>query len=103
MPTADADGVDLRPDPRAVTSAAEMAAALRAYRIWSGEPSYRTLGAMVGQVVAASTLCTALSEGRLPRLAVATAVTAACGGSEQEQRRWATARRRIRLGAGMTG
>jgi hypothetical protein len=56
------------------------------------------MAARTRQKVAASTLCTALGNGELPRLDVVVAVIAGCGGSEEDQRRFATAWRRIQLG-----
>ena len=96
-PAADAEGLDMRPDPMAATTGAELAAALAAYRVWAGEPSFRDLAAMAVPRMSASTLCTALGSDRLPRLEVVMAVIAGCGGSEEEQRRWASAWRRIRF------
>jgi hypothetical protein len=95
-PAEDEDGVDLRPDPARVTTAAEMGAALRAYRAWAGDPSFRTMAAASGQKAAASTICVAMGRDELPRLEVVIAVIAGCGGSQEELRRWATAWRRLR-------
>jgi hypothetical protein len=97
-PPPDADGVDLRPDPLNASTGAELVAALRAYRVWAGEPPFRRMAAASGQRAAAATLCTALNRGELPTLDVVLAIVAGCGGSDEDQRRWATAWRRLRLG-----
>lgn len=97
-PLLDAEGFDLRPDPLAARTPAELVAALRRYREWAGTPSFRQMAAMARQMVAHSTLCSALGSDQLPRLDVVVAVIAGCGGGEEEQRRYMTAWRRITLG-----
>jgi hypothetical protein len=95
----DAEGYDLRPDPLAATTAAELVAALREYRSWAGSPPFRTMAAHARQAVAHSTMHTAMkNDTELPRLKVVTAIIAGCGGDENDQRAWATAWRRIALG-----
>lgn len=95
----DAEGFDLCPDPLRASTPGELVEAVRAFRIWAGEPSFREMAKRAGSRTAASTICTALgSEHELPRLQVVLAVIAGCGGSEDDQRRFATAWRRIRLG-----
>ena len=97
-PIPDAEGYDLRPDPLAVRTPADLVAALQHYREWAGKPSFRVMAARTRQKAAASTLCTALGSGEFTRLDVVVAVIAGCGGSEEDQRRFATAWRRIQLG-----
>jgi len=99
----DTDGHDLCPDPLAAQTPAELVDALCHYRIWAGEPSFRQMAADSRQRAAASTLCTALSGDALPTLDVVLAVVIGCGGSEEDQRRFATAWRRIRLGQASSG
>lgn len=94
---ADAPGHDLCPDPLAAKSAAELVAALRRYRIWAGEPSYREMARCCKGNIAASTLNTALRSDELPTLPVVLAVITACGGSDEDQSRFATAWRELRL------
>jgi hypothetical protein len=94
---ADAPGHDLCPDPLAARSAAELAAALRRYRIWAGEPSYREMARRCKGNIGASTLNTALRSDELPALPVVLAVITACGGSDEDLRRFATAWRELRL------
>lgn len=97
LPTPDADGFDLRPDPLQAKTPADLVRALRQYRLWAGEPSLRTIARLAGTGTGASTICTALNAETLPRLETVTAIIAGCGGSGEDQRRFATAWRAIRL------
>jgi hypothetical protein len=99
----DVDGYALCPDPLAASTPAELMAALRRYRIWAGEPSYRQMArrSQAGKP-GASTLNTALRSDRLPTLSLVLAVINGCGGSAEDLRRFATAWRRLRL-AGEAG
>ena len=94
----DADGYDLCPDPLKARNSAELVNALRRYRISAGEPSFRDMASNSGQRVAYSTMCAALSGDALPKLDVVLGVVAGCGGSEEDQQRFATAWRRLRIG-----
>jgi hypothetical protein len=97
-PPADAEGFDLRPDPLEARSPAEFAAALRQYRVWSGDPSLRDIAHRAGGRAAPSTIWQALrASDAVPRLEVVMAIVAGCGGGEEDQRRFATAWRAIRL------
>jgi hypothetical protein len=99
-PSADAEGFDLRPDPLQTRSPAEFTAALRQYRAWSGDPSLREIAGRAGGRIAASTIWQALRAGdAIPRMEVVLAVVAGCGGSDEDQRRFVTAWRTIRLTA----
>jgi hypothetical protein len=97
-PVGDAEGLDLRPDPLQARTPAELSRALRCYRIWAGEPPYRELARRSGGEVAASTFCMMLRGETLPRLGLVLALVDACGGSDEDRQRFATAWRRIRLG-----
>jgi hypothetical protein len=97
-PVLDAEGFDLRPDPLTARNPAELVAAMRQYREWAGKPSFRKMADRIRQTVAASTLCTALRGGDLPRLDVVLAVIAGCGGSTEDKRRFATAWRMLSVG-----
>jgi hypothetical protein len=97
-PVRDAEGFDLRPDPLAARTPTELVAALRRYREWAGQPPFRVMAARTRQKAAASTLCTALGSGEMPRLDVVVAIIAGCGGGEEDQRCFATAWRRIQFG-----
>lgn len=92
---ADAPGFDLRPDPLQAKNPAEFVRALRQYRLWAGEPPLRSMARRSG--VGASTICAALNATTLPRLELVIAIVAGCGAGEEEQRRFATAWRAIRL------
>lgn len=96
----DADGADLRPDPRLAATKPEFMAALRRYRAWAGDVSFRQMSRRAGSTVGASTLCTALNKDALPRLDVVLAVVNGCGGSEEDRQRFATAWRALRLPPG---
>lgn len=92
----DPPGCDLCPDPLRATTAFELVGALRRYRIWAGEPSFREMAA-ANERVSASTLCSALGRDVLPSLDVVSAIVIGCGGSDQDLQRFAAAWRRIRL------
>jgi hypothetical protein len=94
----DAEGYDLRPDPLAAQTPAGLMSALHQFRTWAGDPSFRTMSDRSNPRLSASTLCTALSRDVLPTLAVVQAVVTSCGGNEEDQRRFTTAWRRLRLG-----
>ena len=94
---ADAEGFDLRPDPLRARTAADFMAALRCYRAWAGDPSYRKMASRASYALAASTICTALNSDTLPRLELVLAVVAGCGGDDEDQQRFATGWRAIRL------
>jgi len=102
----DADGYDLRPNPLSARTEAELMATLRRFRLWAGEPSYRQISqvARKGRLkVGVSTLCTALNSDTLPSLAVMLAAVTGCGGDGEDQRRFATAWRTLRLAEGEHG
>lgn len=86
---------DLRPDPLRARSASQYMAALRQFRIWSGEPSLRTMSARSGKP--ASTLSAALNGTALPPLDTVTAIITACNGGTEDRRQFITAWRQIRL------
>jgi len=96
LAVADAPGVDLRPDPRGVTTAAELIEAMRNFRIWAGDLSLRTMAEQSGQLVSAATLHRALAGPGRPSLAAVQAVIIGCGGSDADVQRFSTAWRRVR-------
>ena len=53
---ADAEGFDLRPDPLRARTAADFMAALRCYRAWAGDPSYRKMASRASYALAAEGL-----------------------------------------------
>ena len=93
----DADGYDLRPNPLSAQTPAAFMAALRQFRTWAGDLSLRMISGRSHPPIAASTLCTALRGDALPTFAVVQAVITACGGSEDDRRRFTTAWRKLRL------
>lgn len=95
-PVPDASGLDLKPDPLLATTVAEFVGVLRRYRQWSGDPSYRTMAAAARQQVAHSTMYVALNGASLPKLKVVLAIVVGCGGTEADQRAFASAWRRVR-------
>jgi hypothetical protein len=95
-PAHDVPGCDLRPDPSRARSATELIEALRHFRTWAGNPSYRDMARACRGRPAASTMCRVLGRGELPaRFEVIDAIVAACGGDEDDRERFATAWRRL--------
>ena len=91
------DTSGLRPDPLSVQTAADLIVALRQYRTWAGQPSFREMARRSSETIASSTLCEALRRNALPSLTVVLAVITGCGGSKEDQFRFATAWRQLRL------
>jgi hypothetical protein len=89
-------GPDLYPDPLEARTASEFISMLREYRIWAGEPSFRVMATRTGKPP--STLSAALNGAALPAMDTVTAIITGCHGSIEDQRRFMTAWRRIRLG-----
>lgn len=87
----DPEGTDLRPDPDAVTTAAELLTAMRLYRIWSGNPTFRVLAARCRNRVSAPAFGSALAGDRLPPLKVVQNFTAACGATPEYYARFESA------------
>lgn len=96
-PVPDLEGYDLRPDPLTARTPAEFMQLLRDFRVWSGEPSYRTMARDCGRTYGASTLCTALNQNCLPSQQMLKAIITACGGDGETLRAWVTAWRRLVL------
>lgn len=95
-PAHDVPGCDLRPDPSGIKTAAELIEALRQFRTWAGNPSYRDMARVCRGRPAASTMCRVLGRGELPaRFEVIDAIVTACGGEEDDRERFATAWRRL--------
>jgi hypothetical protein len=74
--------------------------ALRQFRIWAGNPSWRRdMAARSGQRAGMSTMWKALRAKELPlRLEVIDSIVEGCGGSEEDRRRFASAWRRLTMG-----
>lgn len=96
-PIPDLPGTDLRPDPGDADTIAEFLDCLRNYRIWAGSPSYRIMSRNCQRRFAPSTICTALGGDSLPGLDMVLAIVSACGGTDQHQREFATAWRRLTI------
>jgi hypothetical protein len=95
-PAQDAPGSQLRPDPSNVQTPAELIEALRQFRTWAGNLSYRDMARACNGRPAASTMCKVLSGTALPvRFEVIDAIIMACGGEEKDRERFATAWRRL--------
>jgi hypothetical protein len=95
-PAQDAPGCRLRPDPSSVRTPAEFIEALRQFRTWAGNPSYRDMARACNGRPAASTMCRVLAAGKLPvRFEVIDAIISACGGDEEDRERFWTAWRRL--------
>jgi hypothetical protein len=94
----DADGIDLKPDPLKATTPTEFVEALRQYKLWSGDPSWRTMAKRAGQAVVHSTMYAAMNGDTLPKLDVVKAIIVGCGGGEDDLSSFASAWRRIASG-----
>ena len=91
---ADPEGTDLRPDPDAVTTPAELLTAMRLYRTWSGNPPFRVLAARCLNRVSAPAFSSALAGDKLPPLRVLQNFIAACGATPEYYARFELAWRR---------
>lgn len=91
----DARGFDLKPDPLAATTPAAFIEALRRYKAWSGDPSWRKMAARAGQAVVHSTMHAAMHSDTLPKFDVMKAIITGCGGGDEDLKAFATAWRRI--------
>jgi hypothetical protein len=90
-PMRDTAGMDLRPDPLAARDAAGLMVALRAFRRWAGQPSYREMAARCQKRAGVSTMCTALVKDELPPLWLIDAIVEGCGGSDADREEFASA------------
>ncbi|MFC4562507.1 hypothetical protein ACFO4E_11645 [Nocardiopsis mangrovi] len=92
----DIEGHDQRPDPMQATTIGAYVGAMRELQAWA-DLSYRDLERFCGGVCAYSTFWKALRDDtRLPKLVLVNALVVACGGTEDDYQRWATAWRRIK-------
>lgn len=91
-------GYNLKPNPLQASTATELISALRRYRKWAGNTPFRKMAAKARFEVAHSTMCVALNGTELPPLKVVIAIVVGCGGSSDDQERFATAWRRIDSG-----
>jgi DNA-binding SARP family transcriptional activator len=93
----DAPGYDyLLPEPLTAKTAADFVNALKDLRGWAGNPSFREMARRCGHAAGFSTICTALGKDELPSWDMVRAIVAACGGSEDQERAFASAWRKLR-------
>ncbi|WP_046471181.1 helix-turn-helix domain-containing protein [Allosalinactinospora lopnorensis] len=93
----DLEGYDQRPNPLEAQTPAEFVQAMRRFRTWSGDWSYRELERFCGGAVPRSTFHAALTGDELPKFVVLMAFVSACGGNQDEVQRWVTGWRRLRM------
>lgn len=91
-------GYNLKPNPLTAITSAQFVSALRQYRAWSGNVSFRQMADRARQAVAHSTMCEALKGTKLPPLKVVIAIVVGCGGSREDQEKFVTAWRCINSG-----
>lgn len=96
----DPPGKDLRPDPDAITTVAQLIEAMRVYRVWAANVSYRQLSTVCRNRVSPSGFHAALHRGTLPSFELVRDFLGACGATEDYRDRFLTAWRRV---AGVTG
>jgi hypothetical protein len=85
----------LRPDPDAVTTVAELIEAMRLYRIWAGDASFRDLAKRCGGRASAPALFAVLKQDSLPRLALVRDFVGSCGATADYRERFDAAWRRV--------
>ncbi|SNT56289.1 Tetratricopeptide repeat-containing protein [Actinacidiphila glaucinigra] len=85
-----------RPDPLSVATTAEFVQALKALKVWAGDPSLQVLSRRTK--IPTSTLADALNPGRrrLPPLDTVRSVASACGAAGADLERWEKAWRGLR-------
>lgn len=93
-------GYELKPDPLTAKNMEELQELLRAFWIWAGNPSSRTIAANSGGAFSHGTafkIIRGSSDGPYTplRMAYVCGVVKGCGGSERDVARWTTAWRRI--------
>lgn len=98
LPVIDDHGAVLRPDPSTATTPRQFMEALRQYRRWAGNPSYRVMSDRIGGHPVASTIQTMLARDELPtRLEAVDAVIRGCCGTPDDRKKFATAWRLLTL------
>jgi hypothetical protein len=92
----DANGLDLRPDPSQAQTPIEYLEAVRQFRVWAGNPSFRDIAKRCGGRPVASTICKILQGEELPgRFEPIDAIIIACGATDEDRQRFATAWRQL--------
>jgi hypothetical protein len=96
----DPHGCDRPPDPSGAVTAREFMDAVRAFREWVGNPSYRAMAASPGSMAAYSTLHAVLHSDSLPGLGLVVSVIYGCGGRESDVARFIAAWHRLTMQPG---
>jgi hypothetical protein len=85
-----------KPNPQTATTARELVIALRKYRAWAGNVTFRQMAVRARYTVPHAVMCIALNDtSELPALNVVTAIIAGCGGDTNDQEMFTNAWRRI--------
>jgi hypothetical protein len=95
----DEQGYDFKPNPLTARTSYEFVGRMCEFRKWAGDVALRELVRRSDGAFALSTLSTALRGRNLPPQTLVVAFIRACGGDENEVRRWVTAWRQIRMPA----
>lgn len=97
--TADAPGVNLKPDPLLARTPEEFNETVREYHTWAGAPSLAVMSGRCGGRPVKSTFRSALlNTGTLPKLPMVDAIVTGCGGSEEDKQLFASAWRAVKAG-----
>jgi len=99
----DVPGHEHCPDPLQAHTAAEFMAALRDFRAWAGDPSFRQMAQRADRrhrKASAATMCQALGSDELPRQEIVRAIVIGCGGTRDHEQAFVTAWRGLRLAPG---
>ncbi|MGC5284546.1 hypothetical protein ACPXB8_41830, partial [Actinomadura citrea] len=88
----------LRPDPMTAPTKAMFADAMRAYRIWAGNPSYREMERRCAKKISYSTFRNMLNSSTIPaKLGHVETFVRVLGGTPEDLQRWASAWRRLAM------
>ena len=93
----DLRGHDRRPDPLQAATEQDFIAAMRAYRVWAGEPSLRVMEERSGNKISYSTFRNMLSGATMPKLSSLQVFVEVLGGTAEDIQRWTTAWRRFAM------
>jgi DNA-binding SARP family transcriptional activator len=100
----DIPGHEHCPDPLQAHTAAEFMDALRDFRAWAGDPSFRQMAQRAAdhghRKASAATMHQALGSDELPRQEIARAIIIGCGGTREHEQAFVTAWRALRLAPG---
>jgi DNA-binding SARP family transcriptional activator len=96
----DVPGHEHCPDPLQAHTAAEFMDALRDFRAWAGDPSFRQMAQRANhghRKASAATMHQALGSDELPRQETVRAIVIGCGGTRDHEQAFVTAWRGLRL------